>query len=126
MNVGSQGTWNRSAWIALLTFLMVLTTIDQPPSAYLKPDVLIDSTIWRWKMKKRMTVGRATTVEAAMMYCCDAAYCWRKLAIPVCTTQRSRLSTIVSGHRNEFQLARKKKTESAARIGLESGRMMFQ
>jgi hypothetical protein len=34
---------------------------------YLNPDVLIDSTSWRWKMKKRSMVGKATTTEAAMM-----------------------------------------------------------
>jgi hypothetical protein len=34
---------------------------------YLNPDVLIDSTSWRWKMKKSTIVGSATTVDAAMM-----------------------------------------------------------
>ena len=34
---------------------------------YLNPDVLIDSTSCRWKMKKRSIVGMATTTEAAMM-----------------------------------------------------------
>jgi hypothetical protein len=34
---------------------------------YLNPDVLIDSTSCRWKMKKSSIVGMATTTEAAMM-----------------------------------------------------------
>ncbi len=76
-------------------------------------------------MKKRSIVGRATTVEAAMMYCWDEAYCCRKLAIPSWTTQRSGSLVIVRGQRNEFQLARKKKTASAARIGRLRGKMML-
>jgi hypothetical protein len=43
---------------------------DQPfddAYRYLNPDVLIDSTSCRWKMKKRSIVGIATTTEAAMM-----------------------------------------------------------
>ena len=43
---------------------------DQPlddVACYLNPEVLIDSTSWRWKMKKRSIVGIATTTEAAMM-----------------------------------------------------------
>lgn len=43
---------------------------DQPlddATCYLNPDVLIDSTSCRWKMKKRSIVGMATTTEAAMM-----------------------------------------------------------
>ncbi len=57
-------------------------------------------------------VGSATTVDAAMMYCCEDANCCRKLAIPICTTQRFGLVVIVSGQRKEFQFARKKKTVS--------------
>ena len=45
---------------------------------YLNPDVLIDSTSCRWKMKKSSIVGIATTVEAAMMpFWAEASCCWK-------------------------------------------------
>src|SRR6185437_13291303 len=103
-------------WLRAAGYLSVPLTLHPLPSTHLNPDVLIDSTIWRWKIKKSAMVGIATIVEAAIMYCCEAENCCRKLAIPICTTQRSLLVVIVSGQRNEFQFARKKKTASAARI----------
>ena len=41
--------------------------LNQGSLSYLNPDVLIDSTSCRWKMKKRSIVGMATTTDAAMM-----------------------------------------------------------
>src|SRR6476619_4879832 len=123
---GNSGRWavERAYWRPVTDYALLFPF--HLPTTYLNPDVLIDSTIWRWKMKKRAMVGMATTVDAAMMYWATAENCCRKLAIPICTTQRSRSVVIVSGHRNEFQLARKKKTASAARIGFESGRITLQ
>jgi hypothetical protein len=34
---------------------------------HLMPEVLIDSTNWRWNTKKRTSVGTATTTDAAMI-----------------------------------------------------------
>jgi hypothetical protein len=34
---------------------------------HFRPVVLIDSTNWRWKTKKRTSVGAATTTEAAII-----------------------------------------------------------
>ncbi len=93
---------------------------------YLKPEVLIESTSWRWTMKKSNRVGRATKVDPAMMYVWDASNsCWKE-EIATWTTQRSRSRVIVTGQRKAFQLARKKKTARAERIGRLRGMMMFQ
>ena len=51
--------------VARLNPLMDQELIDAV--CYLNPDVLIDSTSCRWKMKKRSIVGIATTTDAAMM-----------------------------------------------------------
>ena len=58
------------AGIVPFASLAVNPWTDQPldhAACYLNPDVLIDSTSCRWKMKKRSIVGMATTTAAAMM-----------------------------------------------------------
>jgi len=50
-----------------------------------------------WKTMNIRSIGAATMVEAAIMYCQDDAYWLRKLAIPTCTTHRSWLLVTVSG-----------------------------
>lgn len=68
----------------------------------LKPEILIDSTSWRWNRKKRAKVGIATMVDAAMMYPWELAYCcWKlEIATTTCTPQRSRSVVMVSGQRH--------------------------
>jgi hypothetical protein len=75
---------------------------------------------------RRASFSTSPTNAAASTQFQSPTYCCWNVAIPSWTTRRSGSDVMVSGQTNEFQLARKKNTASADKIGLDRGRITLR